>query len=242
MKLLTPGLSNAKLAKGEGEYTTYILHLAPANVSGYNVCPAASPGCKAACLNTAGRGRFTNVQSARIRKTKLFFENRPEFLRLLIKDIDAAIRKSTRTGQKLSIRLNGTSDIDWENVRFPNVESKTRLNLFESLSIFEHYPSVQFYDYTKRPERLRKCASIPNYHLTFSRSEVNDNILRRVPKATNIAIVFGGKSLPVEYNGRTVIDGTQTDLRFTDPTGVVVGLLAKGKAKQDDSGFVKVVA
>lgn len=229
MKLLTPGISNAKIAKGEGEYTTYILHLAPAKLSGYNVCPAASKGCKRACLNSAGRGRFNNVQEARIRKTKLLFENTPEFFRLLIKDIDAAVRKTKRTGQKLAIRLNGTSDIDWENWVFPD--------WFE-INIFQLYPDVQFYDYTKRPDRLVRCAGIPNYHLTFSRSESNDRVADSAIKAGhNVAVVFS-KSLPPEYKGRPVIDGTLTDLRFLDPKNCIVGLVAKGQGKKDDSGFV----
>jgi hypothetical protein len=226
MKLLTPGISNAKIAKGEGEYTTYILHLAPADLSGYNTCPAASPGCKSACLNTAGRGRFDNVQSARIRKTKMFFENRSEFMRLLIDDIHAAARKAKRTNQRLCIRLNGTSDIAWER------------EIYLDKNVFEHFPAVQFYDYTKRPERLKTCAKYPNYRLTFSASEVNGNILKRIPATTNIAVVFRN-ALPSEYLSRPVIDGTTTDLRFTDPTGVIVGLVAKGKAKRDVTGFVK---
>lgn len=236
MKLLTPGISNAKIAKGEGEYTTYILHLAPANLSGYNVCPAASEGCKAACLNSAGRGRFSNVQSARIRKTRLFFEQRSEFMALLVKDIDATIRKAKRTGQKLAIRLNGTSDIDWENI-------KTRQPVNNSVdwvfsNIFEQFRDVQFYDYTKRPDRLTKCANIPNYHLTFSRSESNDRVVDNAIKAGhNVAVVFS-KALPTEYKGRPVIDGTLTDLRFTDPKNCIVGLVAKGLGKKDESGFV----
>jgi hypothetical protein len=232
-KLLTPGAANAKIAKGEGEWTTYILHLAPANLSGYNVCPAASPGCKAACLNTAGRGRFDATQAARIRKTRLFFEDRLEFMRLLFKDIEAAVRKAKRTGQRLAVRLNGTSDIDWENVSCPSWAGIKR-------NVFEAFPDVLFYDYTKRPERVAKCAGIANYHLTFSRSEVNDVVVGRLAKASpvNVAVVFGGATLPAEYLGRPVIDGTLTDLRFLDPKGVVVGLLAKGKAKKDESGFV----
>lgn len=227
MNLLTPGISNAKIAKGEGEYTTYILHLAPADLSGYNVCIAASDGCKLACLNSAGRGRFSNVQAARIRKTKLFFENRIEFIRLLTKDIGAAIRKSGRTGQKLAIRLNGTSDIDWENIDIGN-----------GLNVFEQYSDVQFYDYTKRPERVIDCYGYKNYHLTFSRSESNDILAGRLARiGHNIAVVFS-KALPAEYKGLRVIDGTKTDLRFTDSDNVIVGLLAKGKGKKDESGFV----
>lgn len=233
MKLLTPGISNAKIAKGEGEYTTYILHLAPANLSGYNVCPAASNGCKQACLNSAGRGRFSNVQEARIRKTKMFFEQRSEFMALLVKDIEAAVRKAKRTRQKLAIRLNGTSDIDWESIQIATGPFGVR-----GPNIFEMFRLVQFYDYTKRPDRLVRCAGIKNYHLTFSRSEVNDRVADNAIKAGhNVAVVFS-KALPAEYKGRRVIDGTLTDLRFTDPKNCIVGLVAKGKGKKDTSGFV----
>lgn len=236
MKLLTPGMSNAKIAKGEGEYTTYIFHLAPANLSGYNVCPTASEGCKAACLNSAGRGRFSNVQEARIRKTKLFFENRSEFMRLLVKDIESAVKKAKKTGQKLAIRLNGTSDIDWENVHEFTVGIGIQGAI--KINIFAAFPYIQFYDYTKRPDRLVRCASIPNYHLTFSRSEINDRVADNAIKAGhNVAVVFS-KALPVEYKGRPVIDGTLTDLRFLDPKACIVGLVAKGQGKKDESGFV----
>ena len=222
MKLLT--LGNTKTVKGEAMgYQTYIMHLAPSTLSGYNTCPMASEGCAAACLNTAGRGRFTATQEARIRKTRWFFENRETFMAQLVKDIQAAIRKATREGFIPVFRLNGTSDIRWESVA---------VNGFRN--IMEMFPSQTFYDYTK----LQNRKNIPsNYHLTFSRSEENFTAVdTMMAKGYNTAIVFN--ELPAIYNGYTVIDGTETDLRFLDPRGVVVGLLAKGKAKKDRSGFV----
>ena len=217
MKLLT--LGNTKTVKGEAMgYQTYIMHLAPSTLSGYQTCPMASEGCASACLNTAGRGRFTAIQEARIRKTKWFFENRESFMAQLVKDIQAAIRKSAREGFTPVFRLNGTSDIRWETVRVGQFRN-----------IMEMMPAVQFYDYTKLPNRR----NIPsNYHLTFSRSESNEHL---IPQAMNVAVVFD--SLPDVWMGRKVIDGTETDLRFLDEQNVVVGLLAKGKAKKDTSGF-----
>jgi len=223
MKLLT--LGNTKTVKGEAlGYQTYIMHLAPARMSGYQVCPMASAGCASACLNTAGRGRFTRTQEARVRKTKWFFEDRASFLTALVKDIEAAIRKSKRENFIPVFRLNGTSDIRWETV--PVMHHQNIMALF---------PQVQFYDYTKLANRnmLPK-----NYHLTFSRSEVNEQELVSMP--LNVAVVFD--KLPTTYMGREVIDGTETDLRFMDAPNVVVGLLAKGKAKQDRSGFVVQIA
>jgi hypothetical protein len=217
MKFLTIG--NTKTVKGEAMgFLTFILHLAPSWLSGYNTCPGASKGCIKACLNTAGRGRFTATQEARIRKTKLFFEDRENFMSQLVKDIEAAVRKAGREGMTPVFRLNGTSDIRWETVP---------VNGFAN--IMEMFPNLTFYDYTKISNRR----NIPsNYHLTFSRSESNEHL---IPQDMNVAVVFD--SLPDVWFGRKVIDGTETDLRFLDPQGVVVGLLAKGKAKKDDSGF-----
>jgi len=45
--------------------------------------------------------------------------------------------------------------------------------------------------------------------------------------------------MPETYEGTPVFNGDDSDLRFLDPKGVVVGLYAKGKAKKDTSGFVK---
>lgn len=221
MKLLTVG--NTKTVKGEAMgYMTFIMHLAPSTLSGYNTCPMASKGCAAACLNTAGRGRFTATQEARIRKTRWFFEDRPTFMAQLVKDIQAAIRKAERETMIPVFRLNGTSDIRWENIPVGG-----RRN------IMEMFPSQTFYDYTKLQNRVNLPS---NYHLTFSRSEENYTAVdTMMAQGYNTAIVFD--TLPAVYNGYKVIDGTETDLRFLDPKNVIVGLLAKGKAKKDLSGF-----
>jgi hypothetical protein len=221
MKLLTVG--NTKTVKGEAlGFLTFIMHLAPSTLSGYNTCPMASAGCAAACLNTAGRGRFTATQEARIRKTHWFFNDRASFMAHLVKDIKAAIRKAERVGMTPVFRLNGTSDIRWETVRVDGFNN-----------IMEMFPTVQFYDYTKLSNRRNIPA---NYHLTFSRSESNDAYVKvALDRGMNVAVVFD--NLPNTYMGRMVIDGTETDLRFLDPTNVIVGLLAKGKAKKDTTGF-----
>jgi hypothetical protein len=217
MKLLT--LGNTKTVKGEAMgFQTYIMHLAPSTLSGYQTCPMASEGCASACLNTAGRGRFTAIQEARIRKTRWFFENRESFMAQLVKDIEAAIRKAGREGFVPVFRLNGTSDIRWETVAVLGYRN-----------VMDLFPQVQFYDYTKLPNRRNIPA---NYHLTFSRSESNEHL---IPQDMNVAVVFD--SLPDVWMGRKVIDGTETDLRFLDEQNVIVGLLAKGKAKKDNSGF-----
>ena len=225
MKLLTVG--NPKLLKGEKKgYLSFVLHLAPADLSGKEVCPKRTAGCTAACLNTAGRGGIikkgetTNkIQEARIRRTKMFFDNRPQFFSDLISDIQSAIRYAAKKGLTPVIRLNGTSDIAWEK-----------------FDIIQSFPDVQFYDYTK--VRGRKVSHLKNYHLTFSKADGNDMDVRLAASAgMNVAVVFK-KELPTTYLGRQVVNGDETDLRFLDPKGVIVGLKAKGKAKKDTSGFV----
>ena len=226
MKLL--GIANTKTMKGEKlGFRTYIMHLAPSTLSGYQVCPMASPGCASACLNLSGMGRFSNVQKARIAKTKLFFEDRGLFMFKLLKEIRAAIRSSQKAGLTPVFRLNGTSDIRWETI-------SVFADGFWHNNIMDAFPSVQFYDYTKIPNRR----DIPaNYHLTFSRSEMNElEALQVLSSGTmNVAVVFD--ELPVKWAGVKVVDGTETDLRFLDDRAVVVGLKANGKAKKDQTGF-----
>ena len=237
MKLLSTG--NPKILKGMKQgYNTYILHLAPANLSGHETCPKRTAGCTSACLNTAGRGGMfkkgetTNmIQKARIRKTQLFFSNRDEFFHQLINDIELAIKQSARLGLTPVFRLNGTSDLSFEKYSIMGTGK----------NIFQLFPQVQFYDYTKILGR--KVAHIDNYHLTFSAADGNDaDVLSAMAQGYNVATVFGMKKtepMPETYNGRPVFNGDESDLRFLDPKGVIVGLYAKGKAKKDTSGFVK---
>jgi hypothetical protein len=227
MKLLTIG-TNAKTVKSDkaSEYLTAIMYLAPADtVAGVNLCPmAVTAGCRAACLYTAGRGAFSNVQKARIKKTEFYRDNQDGFMRTLISDIEEAQRKATKMGKRLAVRLNGTSDIAWENIRI------------DGNTLFEIFPGVQFYDYTKLPGR--KAPS--NYHLTVSYSEAGLQYAAKVLKSVkNWAVVFSDKArMPKEFHGRRVINGDETDLRFLDTDNVVVGLYAKGAAKKDCTGFV----
>ena len=226
-KLLTAPHGNTKTNKSlKLGYANYILHLAPANESGHNVCPMATAGCKAACLNTAGRaqwikdkaGNMNPIHTARIRKTKMFFEDRSAFLAQLKKEIESAIKSAKRKGLTPVFRLNGTSDIRFENY-----------------GIIQSFPDVQFYDYTKIPNRRNLPA---NYVLVFSLADGNKKHAQTALKnGLNVSAVFRSK-LPKTYLGKPVINADEHDLRFLDPKGSIVGLIAKGKAKQDTTGFV----
>ena len=244
-RLLTLGSSNAKTAKGEAYgVLTGILHLAPERASGFNVCAYAG-ACVAPCLNTSGRGRpetplGARIQSARLRKTARFFSDRDGFMRDLCRDVSALVRKAKRRGMLPAVRLNGTSDIPWE-----------RIPVDGAPHIFAAFPDVTFYDYTKWPV-ARRLVLPANYHLTQSldvglSSEVE--ALTALSIGRNVAAVFPiarSKPLPETFKlGAStfpVINGDASDLRFTDPRGVIVGLRAKGRAKHDQSGFVREVA
>jgi hypothetical protein len=213
--------ANPKIQKGTKlGYLSFILHLAPSTLSGKNTCPKATKGCIAACLNTAGRGGMfkrgenTNmIQKARIRKTKMYFEQRDLFLATLEADIQKAIKFAARQGLTPVFRLNGTSDLS-----------------VEKWGIIEKFPSVQFYDYTK--VLGRKVAHLSNYHLTFSKADGNDADVQKA-LAQGLSVVAVYDKIP-----EGVPSADETDLRFLDPKGVMLGLKAKGRAKKDYTGFV----
>lgn len=228
MSLLNSG--NSKTRKGEKKgFTTYGIHLAPASLSGFNVCDSSSAGCRWACLNTAGRGAMTSVQRARIKKTLFFFKDKQGFLAELWAEVAKSIKSAARKNMIPCFRLNLTSDLPWEKIKF------------NGQSVMEAFPNVQFYDYCKSPERMTKFVNgeMPkNYHLTFSRSETNGALaLAFLKSGGNVAMVFR-KSLPATYYGHEVIDGDETDLRFLDGSGKIIGLKEKGLAKKDATGFV----
>jgi hypothetical protein len=233
-KLFTIG--NAKTKRGEARgYYTAVLHLAPSNRSGTNVCPMASPGCIATCLNTSGRGRFDSVQSARLRKTRQYLADPRAFEDALSEEIEWHKAKADRQGMTLTVRVNGTSDL-------PAL----------ARSLARRHPDVQFYDYTKITGALLAARDIPNLHYTFSHSERNAGDVRAaLALGVNVAVPFAvkkGHALPTFYGDIVpssplrdipVIDGDVDDLRFLDDVrGAIVGLRAKGSAKNDTTGFV----
>ena len=234
--------SDAKTSKGQKlGYFTGIMYLSPYKMANgkTNLCGDATKGCIKVCLNEAGRGAFSNVQDARIKKTLEFLENPKEFMVKIYKEI---VKLQKKYGQNLVIRLNGTSDLPFENIKVV-LEDRYYSNIFEA------FPNVQFYDYTKNPRRAL-TNKIGNYYLTFSRAETKLNIeySRNVlNEGKNVAMVFSKelheklvKMGKIVYNNRevNVIDGDETDLRFLDMPNSIVALKAKGKASKDTSGFV----
>ena len=236
--------TNAKTVKGERlGYLTGVLYLAPAKLSGYQVCAMASTAqCEEACLNLAGLGGvYTSIQKSRIAKTKRFFEDRDAFMADVVKSIKSLIklaRKPRRAKGRFAkrfqvlVRLNGTSDIRWELVPV-TIDGITYANLMLA------FPDIQFYDYTKLANRK----GIPeNYDLTFSYSGVKayqPQVAKAQKALMRIAVVFRHvESIPKSFIGMKCIGGDNSDVRHIEKQNVVVALYAKGPAKHDTTGFV----
>lgn len=231
--------TSKKTEKGDGVKTgflTKILYLSPAFLSGFNTCSKATVGCSTACLNVNGNGRYNNTQIARINKTKFFYLERSKFMRMLIKEIKMFIVEAEYESLEPIIRLNGTSDLNL--ALFKDTKGNNILDLFAD---------VVFYDYTKVLNRFDKEIQ-SNYFLTASRDETNEKeCFELLNKGVNVAFVFNikkGQELPTTYKGYTVVNGDTNDLRHLDylnnknhKKGVIVGLIAKGKAKTDKTGF-----
>ena len=229
MKLLSVS-TDAKTTKGESlGFLTGILYLAPATTTKWNTCSMAKVAqCDKACLYTAGRGAMNSVQQARIRKTEWFFDSTESFMLQLAEDIKKLVAKAKKLGLTPLVRLNGTSDIRWETIEV----SYTKKN------IFQMFPEVQFYDYTKDVNRKDLPA---NYDLTFSYSGVEGFqpfVAKALKKQMRIAVVFRKEQdIPTTFMGIPVVSGDNSDVRHLDDK-VIVGLYAKGKAKLDTTGFV----
>ncbi|MCF4098600.1 GP88 family protein [Maritalea mediterranea] len=251
--------NNAKTVKGDGAFETAIMYLAPATLAGGpTVCPMAEKaGCLKACLNTAGRGRMSNVQKARVAKTQRYHKDRAAFMSELVDNLERFERYCAKKGVKPVVRLNGTSDIQWE-VGHPCVRThKTQHDdpmhyVVNYAHIFEAFPNIQFYDYTKIYKRVYR--DLPdNYTLVLSYSEADSKYAMAVEKAhsdtgCNVAVVFRDKKTIEKFEGTAlfgeptkevpIVNGDETDLRHLDPKGVIVALYAKGDARKDKSGFV----
>lgn len=200
----------------------YTIYLAPAKMSGYEVCPMRTDECTKLCLNESGQNRMSvktnQINISRIKKTKLFFEQREFFMRWVIEEIKQGQRKSKELGYHYSVRLNNTSDISPESF-YIDVDGK-------KLNLLQLFPDVQFYDYTKVPNRVKLKMKYPNYDLTFSFSGNNmKDCMTMLDNEIRVAMVFD--KVPKTYLGRKVIDGDVYDMRYRDDTNVIVGLKFK---------------
>ena len=240
------------------KFLTAVLHFAPWIASGYNVCAFAHVAkCHGPCLNTSGRGGIAKgnatfktpagmlpdnpIQHCRITRTKLYFENRPEFMRRLYQDLRAFLRKCERENLEPAIRLNGTSDLLWEKEPFPVSDNKRGIHMVYT-NIFAAFPTIQFYDYSKIAKRF--CRELPsNYFLALSYSEASEKyadscMMARQETGCSLVVVVRDQAAKDHYIARGAVDGDAHDLIFKHPAGSLIVLKAKGKARKDTSGFV----
>ena len=227
--LLSKGSTNSKTAKNSLE--TYILYLSPEkqNSKGVNLCPKASKGCAAACLYTAGRGKFSNVKKSRINKTEYYISDKITFINQLSNELLKIAAKAIKQNKKIAIRLNGTSDQDFIGI----IKKYNNLDLLND----KQFKNLVFYDYTAILGKIKKYVNT-NYSLTLSRKEDNENdILQALKLGGNVAAVFRD-DLPTTYKGYAVVNGDTSDLEMLYNKNVILGLKAKGDAKKDKSGFV----
>ena len=228
--------SSSKIAKGlKYNEMTYILYLAPASQSGYNVCPMSTEECRTACLTESGHNRIdvkkNNINKARIAKTKLFFEHRDFFMSWLVTEITKSKIDADTKGYTFSVRINGTSDISLESFK---IGGRTILEIF---------PLIQFYDYTKVAKRFKLMDKYPNYDLTYSFSGYNmlQSLQLLSENKGRVAMVFEGKQLPKSFMGYKVIDGDAYDMRYLDEQGVIVGLKFKFVRNKIDTANNKFI-
>jgi hypothetical protein len=231
-------IDSAKAIKAQDYgYLNAIHYLAPADLSGFQLCPHLSAGCKALCLGWhSGQAAmvghalaYNSVRQSRVDKARRFMRDRAAYMRDVIRSIELVVERAARLGFKPCVRLNGSSDIAWEGIKV------------DGRNVFEMFPDVAFVDYTKNPRRFDRALPA-NYHLTFSRSETNEaQALELLARGVNVAAVFAGQK-PETWRGFQVVDGDLHDLRQLDPRGrrgFVIALSPKGnRAKRDRSGFV----
>lgn len=227
--LVTLPTANAKLAKSVGYYNAGI-SLAPAKLSGYNMCVGSTPQCRLGCLAGTGRAEYLGtIKFARIARTKLYATNRQDFWRILEAELCQIDRAAKRLGINVAFRPNIISDQSWH---------KTLPQMFD---MFKHW---QFYSYTKVESKVRDAigGKLPqNYHITYSWSERSNiaKVQEFLDSGINVAVPFYDiktlkPCIPTQWRGIKVIDGDKSDLRFLDPKGVIVGLKVKLPKKKKD--------
>ena len=234
-----------RLSEANGTIT-YCLYLAPWSLSGHNVCPAGHH-CHKFCLNGSGHNKsdilargveLSNINKSRIKKTRLFYEDRPTFMRLMLHEIRRTMDYAKRNNFEFSVRLNGTSDLSPELFIDPDTGK----------NVLELFPNVQFYDYTKVATRFNLVKKYHNYYLVFSYDGHNEDKCKlALANGINVAVVFANQEmLPFKFMGYPVCDGNTYDMRYYDPKGHVVGLhyhvtaanYKNGKYIESDDDFV----
>ena len=118
--------------------------------------------------------------------------------------------RAKKQGFVLLVRLNGTSDIRFENY-----------------GMIQSFPGVTFYDYS-----TCQSQNVPsNYDITFSYSGVpayQTQVRLALAAGMRMAVVFAKRATvnamlasDSKFMGLDVVDGDDTDIRHLDPIGLV---------------------
>ena len=217
---ITEQNANPKLAKSIGYYNAGF-SLAPAKLSGYNVCAGSTPKCRIGCLGNFGRTEFLpKILQSRINRTRFLFKNQKLFFDVVEPQLMAVQRKAERLKLPVAFRCDILSDLQWHKIQ-PR--------------IFESFPNWKFYGYTKIRSKIDSFLSGKNpvYQLySFNEKTKLDYVKSLLKLGVNVAIPFYCKTtlkptIPSSWQGLPVINGDLTDLRFKDKSGYIVGLKCK---------------
>jgi len=238
MELLGDEETNTKLSKNEAR--TWGLSLAPADSSGYNVCPWSTLGCRKACVAYAGMNQvWASIHEARVRKTKWFFEDRQAFLARLDREIGNKNRWCAKRGMMGYMRLNMYSDLGWEHM----------LDLNRS--------NVRFYDYTKSMKRAMASLCDSCYRLIYSYNETSNpaEVRQLLEMGGTMAMVradikyVNGKNkgaipatIMIDGKEFATFDADEDDNRYLDPKGAVGILRLKGNREMRRHAIVTAFA
>jgi len=238
LRILT--LRNSKLAKSDDSTIDASLEFASSDSSGYQVCQHRSPGCEAACIVHSGNGRFAPVKRRRVERTTLFFKQRKRFSAFLHHDI-ALLRGCADllpgAPPSIHVRLNTFSDLPWERISlYPDAYHPLPAYAHTAIAMLYQY-DVHPYDYSASFRRSYDALGT-GYHLTFSRKETTPNHLvkRFLDAGGTVTIPF--EIIPETWEGYPVLVGDDSDQRYLDPPGHVIGLTPRGRGRSDRSGFV----
>lgn len=248
--ILSVDSDNSKLAKSrEFGFLSVGISLAQSDASGFNVCKFSSEPCRNACVGKKGlAGVFPSIEEARIRKTKMLFQDRDRFYALLDKDLAKLPGLSRSLGLKIHFRSDVFSDIDWR-IGFRDSQKRGLFDRLEALPV--RRDELELHDYTKdfwrwEREHLNNRRYNLEWKLTFSFSGENESLCIEVlRRGGRVAVAFDCKphQLPKTWRGYRVVDGDVHDLQWLHGGGVVIGLAVKGEplGQGTPNGFIQPV-
>lgn len=231
---------------------TYGLSLNP-NYSD-KICPHKNL-CASLCLYSSGM-QFDTKYKARTAKSALLFDDRNLFLFALV----VSIARKQQKHKNINIRPNVISDIPYWHKSFRFMPTAAQADFLKikfgldlspsgSYTIFEIFPSVVYYDYTKNFHSLIESKSIDNYHLTFSLDGATNKgeALTALQHGFNVAVpalIDRPDFFSIDGRFYPTYDADKSDDRTSDPCGGHIGWLKYKRVKGNpaNNGFLMTKA